>query len=299
MTALAEPAVPDGHSRSRGLGVDWGDVVLNIYIAVFFLYLFVPLGIMVLAAFNANSTPSATDWQGVTLQWFTGRYDAEGNLLVRGLPQDTRFLQGLWHSFLIATGVIVVSLPLGLSGALLLTRLESKASTLLYTVLVSPILMPGIVLGVSTMIFWRDMFGVEAGLFTAMIAQAVFIGSYCMLMFMARLQRQDRVQEEAAFDLGASPWLVFRRITLPFLMPTVATAAVIAFLQSIENYNTTFFAIGGSWTLVTEIGARMRFGLSPVVNAIGVIFVVLTIIAAVSYVLLKRRAEQKARALKG
>ena len=294
MTAVAQAAPRE----RRELGVDWGDVVLNVYIGVFFLYLFVPLAIMVLAAFNGNATPSATDWHGLTLQWFTGAYDESGNVVVRGLPQDTRFLQGLWHSLLIALGVIAISIPLGLSGALLLTRLESKASTLLYTLLVSPMLMPGIVLGVSTMIFWRDMFGVEAGLFTAMVAQSVFIGSYCMLMFMARLQRQDRGLEEAAFDLGASSFLVFRRITLPFLTPTIATAAVIAFLQSIENYNTTFFAIGGNWTLVTEIGARMRFGLSPVVNAIGVIFVVLTIVAAVSYVLLKRRRDRRMKALR-
>ena len=293
MTAVAR----NGAAESRSFGFNWSGFVLNLYLGVFFLYLFVPLGIMVLAAFNANNTPSATDWQGFTLDWFTGRFDDGGNLEVRGLLQDARFLQGLWHSLLIALGVIVISIPLGLSGALLLTRLESRANTLLYTLMVSPILMPGIVLGISTMIFWRDMFGVEAGLFTAMIAQSVFISSFCMLMFTARLQRQDRILEEAGLDLGASPFLVFRRITLPFLMPTIATAAVIAFLQSIENYNTTFFAIGGSWTLVTEIGARMRFGLSPVVNVIGVIFVVITIVAAIAYVMTKRRAGARARAM--
>ena len=292
MTAVAR----NGAAESCSFGFNWSGFVLNLYLGVFFLYLFVPLGIMVLAAFNANNTPSATDWQGFTLDWFTGRFDDGGNLEVRGLLQDARFLQGLWHSLLIALGVISISIPLGLSGALLLTRLESRANTLLYTLMVSPILMPGIVLGVSTMIFWRDMFGVEAGLFTAMIAQSVFISSFCMLMFTARLQRQDRILEEAGLDLGASPFLVFRRITLPFLMPTIATAAVIAFLQSIENYNTTFFAIGGSWTLVTEIGARMRFGLSPVVNVIGVIFVVITIVAAIAYVMTKRRAQARARA---
>ncbi|WP_248304604.1 ABC transporter permease [Breoghania sp. L-A4] len=256
---------------------DWSQAVLNGYMMVFFAYMFLPLIFMVIAAFNASPTPSVTDWQGFTLDWF------------RKLPDDARFIQGLFHSLFIAAGVIVIAIPLGLSGALLLTRLETRGTTVLYTLLVSPILTPGIVLGVTTMIFWRDTFGVEAGLFTAMAAQASFIASYCMLMFMARLQRQERTQEEAALDLGASPWLVFRRITLPFMMPTIATASVLALLQSIENYNTTFFAIGGSWTLVTEIGARMRFGLSPMVNAIGVIFVVLTIVAATSWVLLKRK----------
>jgi spermidine/putrescine transport system permease protein len=277
MTTLSDNgSAPVAIARSGS--IDWAGVLMSGYLVLFFAYMFLPLIFMVAAAFNASPTPSVTDWQGFTLRWFVE------------LPQDQRFVQGLLNSLMIAAGVIVVAIPLGLSGALILTRLQSRATTLLYTLLVSPILMPGIVLGVTTMIFWRDYFGVQAGLFTASVAQTSFIASYCMLLFMARLQRQDRVLEEAALDLGASPVMVFRRITLPFLMPTIATACVIAFLQSIENYNTTFFAIGGDWTLVTEIGARMRFGLSPVINAIGVIFVVITVGAAVTHVLLKRRA---------
>lgn len=270
----APTTAPIARRRARR---DWSAALLNGYVLVFFAYMFLPLGFMVLAAFNAAPTPSVTDWQGFTLRWF-----AE-------LPQDTRFVQGLWHSLIIAAGVIVMSIPLGLSGAFILTRMHSRATTVLYTVLVSPVLIPGIVLGVTTMIFWRDYFGVQAGLFTAMVAQTSFIASYCMLMFMARLQRQDRALEEAALDLGATPVMVFRRITIPFLMPTILTASVIAFLQSIENYNTTFFAIGSSWTLVTEIGARMRFGLSPMINAIGVIFIVITIAVAVAHTLTTRR----------
>ncbi len=259
--------------RSR----DWGEALLGLYLLVFFAYMFLPLVLMVIAAFNANPTPSATAWQGFTLKWFVE------------LPQDRRFMQGLGHSLIIAAGVIAVAIPLGLAGALLLSRLQTRANTLLYTILVSPVLTPGIVLGATTMIFWRDAFGVEAGLFTTVMAQASFIASYCMLMFMARLQRQDRVLEEAALDLGASPLLVFRRVTLPFLMPTILTASFISVLQSIENYNTTFFAIGGSWTLVTEIGSRMRFGLSPMINAIGVIFIVLTVVVAVTHALVTRK----------
>ncbi len=256
---------------------DWANAILGGYVVVFFTVMFLPLLFMIAAAFNASPTPSVTDWQGFTLRWF------------RELPNDQRMIQGLWHSLTIAAGVIVISIPLGLSGAFILTRMRSRGSSLLYTVLVSPVLVPGIILGVTTMIFWRDFFGVQAGLFTAMAAQSSFIASYCMLMFMARLQRQDRVLEEAALDLGASPFMVFRRITLPFLMPTILTACVIAFLQSIENYNTTFFAIGGSWTLVTEIGSRMRFGLSPMINAIGVIFVAITIIVAVTHTVMTRK----------
>ncbi len=251
-------------------------LVLNIYIGLFVLYLFLPLAVMSAAAFNAFDYPSVTQWQGFTLKWFVA------------LAHDQRLLQGLVNSVLVALGVIAVSSPAGLSGALILTRLGQRSGTMLYSVLVSPVLTPGIILGISSLIFWRE-FGVPGGLFVAVMAQSSFIASYAMLLFLARLQRQDRTLEEAALDLGASHLLVFRRITLPFLAPTCFTAAVVAFLQSFENYNTTVFAIGGEWTLVTEIASRLRFGLSPVINVVGVIFVALTLVAAITYVVLKKK----------
>ena len=251
-------------------------VVLNVYLAIFFAYMFLPLILMVAAGFNEFSPPSVTVWKGFTFEWF------------RVLAEDTRMWQGLINSLVIAAGVICVSLPVGLAGALLITRLESRYNGLLYGIMVSPLLTPGIILGISTLIFWREG-GVSGGLFTAAVAQISYISSYTMLLFMARLERLDVSLEEAAMDLGASHAQVFRRITIPFLKPTMLTAAVIAFLQSFENYNTTIFSIGGSHTLVTEIGSRMRFGLSPAVNVIGTIFVILTIVGATIFILLRER----------
>jgi spermidine/putrescine transport system permease protein len=276
-------AIPAPAPRAAGAERDWSQIVLNVYLAIFYVYLFAPLLVMSLAAFNAYQYPSVTQWQGWTLKWFGA------------LADDSRMWQGVIHSLIIAVGVILISLPFGLAGALILTRLQSRWSGVLYGVMVSPVLTPGIILGISTLIFWQN-FGVGGGKWVATVAQSSFIASYSMLMFMARLQRQDRTLEEAALDLGASPTMVFRRITLPFLAPTIGTAAVIGFLQSIENYNTTVFAIGGDWTLVTEIGSRFRFGLSPVINVIGVIFVVITVIAASIYVLLRQRELQRAKA---
>lgn len=277
MTAIDAPTRAAA-GTTRAPARDWSNAVLGLYLCIFFVFMFGPLLIMVAAAFNAYPTPSITEWRGLTLRWFME------------LPRDTRMMQGLWNSLMVAAGVLAISIPLGLSGALVLSRLASRANGLLYVILVSPMLTPGIILGITTMIFWRDVFAVEAGLFTAMFAQASFISSYVLLMFMARLSRQDRTLEEAAADLGASPFFTFRRITLPFLMPTIATAALIALLQSIENYNTTFFAIGPDWTLVTEIGSRMRFGLSPIINAVGVIFIAITVVCASVWALLRLRA---------
>lgn len=257
-------------------------LVLRLYMGLFFAYMFLPLVLMVAAGFNAYSPPSVTVWHGFTLHWFSA------------LWHDERMWSGLRNSLVIAAAVIALSLPMGLAGALLLGRLGARSAGLLYAVMVSPLLTPGIVLGVSTVIFWRN-FDVAGGLFTAILAQTTFIASYAMLMITARLQRQDASLEEAARDLGASPLQAFWRITLPFLRPTLISAAVIAFLQSFENYNTTMFAIGGQHTLVTEIGSRMRFGLSPVVNVIGILVIATTVLFAVIWAILKQREGRKAK----
>lgn len=258
-----------------------GTIVLNAYIVVFLVYLFAPLAVMALAAFNAYPYPSVTQWRGFTLDWFPA------------LVRDGRLMKGLLNSVLIALGVIALAIPFGLAGALILHRMRSRATGFLYALMVSPILLPGLVIGLSTLVFWRHL-GVPGGLFLAAVAQASFIASYCMLMFLARLERFDLTLEEAALDLGASKAMVMRRILLPYLKPTIWTAAAISFLQSFENYNTTVFAIGGDWTLVTEVGSRLRFGLSPVVNVVGVVFVVLTVLCAAVYVTAQRRAARAA-----
>lgn len=262
------------------------DLVLRLYMALFFLYMFLPLIAMMLAGVNDYSPPSITTWRGFTLRWFTE------------LWQDARMWSGLANSLLIAAAVIALSLPMGLSGALLLSKLEQRPAGLLYAVMVSPLLTPGLIIGIATITFWSRL-GLAGGIATAVLAQATFISAYTMLMFMARLQRQDPTLEEAALDLGATQAQAFRRITLPFLRPTMKSAAMLAFLQSFENYNTTIFSIGGEHTLVTEIGARMRFGISPMINAIGILFVMLTVICAVVWTLLRRREQRRQAILSG
>ncbi|WP_245199006.1 ABC transporter permease [Jiella mangrovi] len=281
---VGDTAAIDATVSSKSYPAGLGQTLIKIYLGVFFVVLFAPILIMVAAAFNAYPSPSITMWQGFTLKWFVAAFN------------DARIMTGLYNSLLIACGVIALAIPLGIAGALLLTRLESRANGFLYTVLVAPIMIPGIVLGGTSMIFWRDAFGVDAGLFTAMMAQSSFIASYCLLLFMARLSRQDRSLDEAAADLGATPFFTFRKVTLPFLAPTIGTAAVLAFLQSIENFPTTFFSIGPDYTLVTEIASRMRFGLSPMINAIGVIFIAVTILASLVWAMGQMRAKRRAGA---
>jgi spermidine/putrescine transport system permease protein len=255
------------------------DLLLMTYIGLFFLYLFLPLLMVAVAAFNDFTHPSVIPWQGFTLRWF------------HQLVRDERLMQGLVNSLLIAAAVTAVAVPMGLAGGLLIARGMSspKGASLLYAALMSPILMPGLIIGIASLVLWRQL-GVPGGFFTAGAAQTSFVASYVMLMVLARLARQDHSLEEAALDLGASPWLILRRVLLPYLAPTLITASLLAFLQSFENYNTTVFAIGGKHTLVTEIGSRLRFGLTPAINALAVVFMAVTIGAAILYVALSRRS---------
>lgn len=253
------------------------------YIVLFFIYLFTPLLFMIAAAFNNSSFPTFVPWNGATLSWFDTLF------------KDKILWKSVLNSVIIGIGVILLSVPTGLAGAMLLTSRDIKAKGFLYAVMVSPILTPGVILGISTLIFW-DKMGVPGGIFLTIIGQTAYISSFCMLMFMARLQRFDRTLEEAALDLGATHRQVFRKITLPFLRPAVYSAVFIAFLQSFENYNTTLFVIGAETTMTIRIASMVRLGITPEINALAVIFILFTIAAAVVYEI-RRRDELRRNSL--
>jgi len=269
-------------SRAPGLLAASSRQILSIatngYITLFLGYMFLPLIIMMAAAFNANRNPSISPWKGFTFAWFD-KLMGENELWV-----------ALGNSAIIGLFVVLISVVLGLAAALLLTRLQTRAKTLIYGIMVSPVLVPGVILGVSTLLLW-DTIGVPGGLFLSIIAQSTFISAYAMLLFMARLQRFDRGLEEAALDLGASHQQVFYKITLPFLRPTILTAAVLAFLQSFENYNTTLFTIGRESTVTIFIGSAVKQGQEPTINALAVIFITITVALAIAYEI-KRRTER-------
>ncbi|MCX8997356.1 ABC transporter permease [Rhizobiaceae bacterium BDR2-2] len=254
--------------------------LFRFYMAVFFLYLFAPLAVMGLATFNTSRFPTVTPWQGATLKWF------------QDLWADQPMWHAAWTSALIAFLVALVSLPVGTAAALLLTSLNGKAKSVLYAVMVSPLLTPGVVIGIATLVLWRQI-GIGGGLFLIVLAQSSFIICYVMLMVAARLQRFDRTQEEAALSLGASKFMVFRRILLPFLKPALLASTFLAILQSIENYNTTLFVRGFETPLTVFIATKVRTGLTPAVNALALIMIAAAIVGAAGYEIARRRQQSR------
>jgi spermidine/putrescine transport system permease protein len=270
-------------------------LMVGFYVVLFFGYLFGPLILMGASAFNQSPFPQVTPWEGFTGEWF-------GVLLA-----NRDMMTGIYNSLIIGFGVICLSVPISLAAALMMTQIYERVRPIYYVIVVSPVLTPGVILGISTLVFW-DKLGTEFGadyesvfydgIFLSVVGQSTFISAYCMLIFLARLQRFDRTQEEAALDLGATHVQVFWKILIPFLRPAIFSAAVLAFLTSFENYNTTVFTIQAESTLTTVLSGQIRLGTEPDVSALAVIIVCITLVGALTHEIMRRREQAKEEAAK-
>jgi spermidine/putrescine transport system permease protein len=270
-----------------------GRLILQIYMALFLVFMLAPLIVMGGAAVNDSRFPSVYPWKGLTDRWFIDLWN------------DPRMWTSIRNTVLVAISVVALAIPIGTAGAILLNSLQAKARSFVYGVMVAPILTPGAVIGISTLLFWntlgrpldaQDSLPFIAGLHLSVLGQVSFISAYVMLLVLARLQSFDPGLEEAALDLGASHTQVMRRILLPHLYPAIAAGALIAFFQSVENFNITLFTRGNSDTLTVYVGSKVRTGITPTINALALCLIVLTVVGAIAYEISRRRAAAQARA---
>ncbi len=270
----------------------------QIYFALFILYLLIPLAVMAGAAFNDSKLPTIAPWKGFTWRWF-GELWAD---------------QVLWGAFLnsilVALAVVAIAVPIGTAAAIVLNSISGKYRATLYGFMVAPVLAPGLVIGISTVLFWNQMGQVTGardfalfgrGLHLSTLGQVSYISAYVMLLVLARLQSFDPGLEEAALDLGANHGQVLRRILLPHLYPAILASAAIAFFQSIENFNVTLFTKANATTLTVYVFSQVRSGISPKINALAFILILLTLVLALIYEINRRRlarieAERQAEA---
>ena len=249
--------------------------LLRAYAYLFVAYLIVPLGVMCGAAFNDSRFPTILPWNGFTWRWFIELYN------------DTTIWNATIHTGLVAIAVVVLSVPVGTAAAILVNSLKGRVRALLYATMIAPILTPGAVIGISTLLFWYK-FNAPAGLQISVLAQTSFISAYVMLMVLARLQSFDGGLEEAALDLGASHAQMLRRVLLPHLYPAIMAGAVLAFFQSVENFNATQFTRGASTTLTVYVGSKVRTGITPSIDALATIMISITIFGAIIYEIIRR-----------
>ncbi len=270
------------------------------YVAAFFVFLFVPLVVVAVFAFN-NANYPAPPWRGFTLDWFVGG-GANGRT---GLLYDAPLLKSVATSVVVAGWVTVLSVAVGTANAFLLERVAFRGKSALSLLMLAPLVIPGVILGISILAFASrlaqfadDVWGLELdflrpGLTLVVAGQFSYIVSIATLTIAARLKRFDVTLEEAAYNLGASRAAALWTVTLPYLKPALIGAAAISFLMSFENFNTTLMLVGSDPPLTIMMYGRMREGASPVLNAVSLSLMVASALIALA---LMRRPEREARA---
>ncbi len=240
-----------------------GNVLLKIYSALVYVFLFAPILVVAMSSFNPSGR--ATIPNALTTQWYSDLMD------------DNQLLRALWTSLQIGVATALISSLLGLLAAYGLSRYRFPGRGALQGLFYLPMLVPAVVSGVS-LLTWYNRIGIDLGWFTILIAHVIFALPFTLTIILTSFAGFDTRLEEAAQDLGATPLRTFRYITLPLVMPGVIGGALIAFTLSFDEFVLTFFVAGGGvQTLPIVIYNRIRYLLSPEINAIATIVMVFSI----------------------
>jgi spermidine/putrescine transport system permease protein len=262
-----------------------------LYVAAFLLFLFLPLVIVAVFAFNSAPYP-APPWRGFTLDWFIGDESA-GRV---GLFHDEELLGSIWTSVVVASWVTALSVIVGTTNAFLMERCRFPGKQALSVLMLTPLVIPGVILGISILslssriadladsLFSIDLDFLRPGLPLVVLGQFSYIATIATLMISSRLKRFDQTLEEAALNLGASHAAVLRTITLPYLRPAIIGSAAVSFLMSFENFNTTLMLVGADAPLTIMMYGRMREGASPVLNAVSLFLMLASAVLALMLV---------------
>ncbi|MSU89513.1 ABC transporter permease subunit [Rhodobacteraceae bacterium 2CG4] len=242
-------------------------VFLSIVFWAFVVYLFVPLALMILMGFK-DSKFIGFPIQSWTLDWYLGVFE------------DTDVIGTFFYSLAIAVASTAISVVMGTWLAVLLTGRRFLGRGAVYALMILPALVPGIISAIAFRIYARQL-GIEPGMGAIIWAHAVHNVPFVTLVVMARLSTQPKSYAEAARDLGADPLVTFVRVTLPYLKPAIIGASVFCLLLSFDDFVRSFFLGSYQPTLPVLIFSKLRSGMSPEINAISTIALVLTAVLGI------------------
>src|SRR5712691_6788290 len=280
MARDAEIVSPRGGLVRAGLGV---------YGALVYLFLFAPIILLVLFSFNANrfGTFPFTGW---TSKWY------------RQVFSDYQIRDALTTTIQVALVVTVISTVVGTAAAFPLVRSRLPFRGAVRVAFVLPIMIPGLLIGVSLLVLFTSVLHFQLSPQTAVIGQSVFTTPFVLLIVAARLQGFDVALERAASDLGANAFRRLRHVVLPLILPAVPAGALFAFTLSVDEFIITNFLIGARNTLPIYIYTQVKFGITPEVNALASLLlgasVTLIAIAFVLPVAIRRARRLRPNALR-
>lgn len=239
-----------------------GEIILKVHTYLVYCFLYTPIIVLVLFSFNTSQRNAA--WQGFTLNWYFQLF------------QNTDLLRALENSLKVGLTSTLFSTAIGAMAAFALVRYDFKGKTLFDSAIFAPLVIPEIVMGVALLTCFVGL-RIRLSLLTVILAHIAFCSSYVAVTVRARLHGFSRALEEAAMDLGADEWTTFKKVTLPIIFPGILAGAMLAFTLSFDDFVITFFNAGvGSTTLPLKIYSMLKFGVTPEINAISTIMLVLT-----------------------
>jgi spermidine/putrescine transport system permease protein len=234
-----------------------------LWTAAILVYLFLYLPLVIVVAYSFNDSRLNAEWVGFTLHWY------------RTLFSDEQMFRAAANSLLIACISSAVATVLGTMAGIAIHRYKPR---LLPILVITPVAMPEILLGVSLLLFFIQVLNLTLGMVSVVIAHITFSIGFVAIVVRARLAGMDEALFEAARDLGATPWQTFRLITLPLIMPGVIAGALMAFTLSIDDFVITFFTAGvGVSTLPLQIYSMIKIAVTPEVNAVSTLLMLLTL----------------------
>ncbi len=242
-----------------------------------FAFLYLPIAILILYSFNGQGVGGFPP-RNLTLNWY------------RVLFNDGAIWDSVLNSLLVAAAAMLIALLLGIPAALALDRAEFPGKTLFRRLVLLPLILPGIITGLSLLMLFR-VAEVKLSLLTIVLGHGTALISVATTEVFAGLQKLNRAQEEASLDLGATYRQTFWRITVPNLKLSIIGAALLIFTLSMDEIAVSFFLIGRDNTLPLEIWGRLRRGITPEINAISTIIFLFSLIAIVFWYRLRTRAE--------
>jgi ABC-type spermidine/putrescine transport system permease subunit II len=239
-------------SRHAGLA----RLSFSVWAVLIYLFLFAPIAVLVAFSFNANKygTFPFTGW---TLDWY------------REVFGDYQIKDALYTSLKVALEVTLISTVVGTAAAFPLVRSNLPFRSGIRIGMTLPIMIPGLLIGVSLLILLTSVFHFQLSPQTAVIGQTVYTTPFVVLLVAARLQGFDPALERAASDLGANTLNRLRHVVLPLIMPAILAGALFAFTLSLDEFIITLFLIGGHNTLPIYIYTQVKFGITPEVNALA------------------------------
>lgn len=251
----------------------------GLFTALVLLFLLVPLGIV--ALFSLHSSPSLTfPFEGFSTRWYSEVFGSEV------------FRTALFNSLELALATAAFTMLTGTAAAYGVTRSGSRLGSVGVAIFLLPITLPLLFIGIALLIVLRRA-GFELSLLTILIGHTVIAFPFFFMIARVALERLDPMLEEAAADLGASPWTAFRKVTLPQVLPVLLGAAALAFMVSLDEFVVTFFVSGNETTLPLFIFSRLRTTLNPSINVVSTLLMAITLALFVFAFVMGIRAERK------